>query len=91
MENVKFETHRQIIIDFYQNHEAKGEPYTAAHFAKMNVPRRTVYNTIAWYESGNTYKQEEDAGQPKKLTRAQEQKVLKKMRNKNEGTYATLH
>ena len=91
MENVKFETRRQIIINFYQIYEAKGKPYTAAHFAKMNVPRRTVYNTIAWYESGDTYKQGEGAGQPKKLTGVQERKVLKKMENKNEGPYATFY
>ena len=91
MENVKFETHCQIIINFYQNHKAKGNPYTVAHFAKMNVPRRTVCNTIALYESGNTYKQGEGAEQPKKLTGVQERKVLKKIENKIEGPYATFH
>ena len=78
MENVKFETSHQIIINFYQNFQAKEKPYTVAHFAKMNVPRRTVYNNKAWYESGNTYKQGEGAGQPKKLKGVQERKVLKK-------------
>ena len=91
MENVKFETRCQIIINFYQNYEAKGKPYTVAHFAKMNVPRRTVYNTIAWYEYGDKYKQGEGARQPKKLTGVKERKVLKKMETKNERPYATFH
>ena len=47
MENVKFETRCQIIINFYQNYEAKEKPFPVAHFAKINVPRRIVYNTIA--------------------------------------------
>ena len=91
MENVKFEMRRQIIINFYQSYEAKGKPYTVAHFAKMNVPRRSAYNTTAWYESGDTNKQGKGARQPKKLTRVQERKVLKKMEKKNESPYAAFY
>ena len=82
-----FEMRLQIVINFYQNHEAKGKPYTATHFAKMDVPQRTVYNAIARYESSDTHKQREGAGQLKKLTCVQEQKVMKEMENKN----ATFH
>ena len=70
MENVKFETRRQIIIDFYQNYKAKGKPYTVAHFAKMNVPLHTMCKAKARLESWDTHKQKGGAGQPKKLTRA---------------------
>ena len=85
MENVKFEMRHQIIINFYRNHEANGKQYTVAHFAKMNVPRprRTVCNTIARYESGNTHKQRTGTGRPKTLTRMQERKDMKEMENRN--------
>ena len=44
----------QIIIDFYQNHEAKGKPYTVAHFTKMKVGKRQVHRAIARYEFGKS-------------------------------------
>ena len=55
MENIKHETRRQIIIDFYQNHQAKGKPYTVSNFAKMQVGRRQVYRAIERYESGASH------------------------------------
>ena len=57
----------------------------------MNVLRRIIHNAIARYESGDTYKQMKGGGRPKKLTRAQERKVVKEMENKSEGPYATFH
>ena len=68
MENIKHETHQQIIIDFYRNHQAKGKPYTVSNFAKMQVGRRQVYHAIERYESGASHQRQGKKGQPRKLT-----------------------
>ena len=52
MENIKHVTRQQIIIDFYQNYQAKGKPYTVSNCAKMQVGRRQVYRAIERYECG---------------------------------------
>ena len=83
MENIKHETHRQIIIDFYRNHQAKGKPYTVSNFAKMQVGRRQVYHAIERYESGASHQRQGKKGQPRKLTQDQEKKVIKAMEEKN--------
>ena len=83
MENIKHETRRQIIIDFYRNHQAKGKPCTVFNFAKMQVGRRQVYRAIEWYESGASYQRQGNKGQPTKLTQDQEKKVIKAMEEKN--------
>ena len=83
MENIEHETHRQIIIDFYRNHQAKGKPYTVSNFAKMQVGRRQVYRAIERYESGASHQRQGKKGQPRKLTQDQEKKVIKAMEEKN--------
>ena len=62
MENVKKEMRYQIIIDFHQNHEAKGKLYTVAHFTKIEVGKRQVVQ----YESGKSYQHQDGKRTPKK-------------------------
>ena len=83
MENIKHETRRQIIIDFYRNHQAKGKPYTVFNFAKMQVGRRQVNHAIEQYECGAPHQRQEKKGQPRKLTQDQEKRVIKAMEEKN--------
>ena len=85
MENIKHETHRQIIINFYQNHQAKGKPYSVSNFAKMQVGRRQVYRAIERYESGASHQRQGKKGQPRKLTQDEEKKVIKAMEEMNES------
>ena len=79
MENIKHKTHRQIIFNFYQNHQAKGKPYIVSNFAKMQLGRHQVYRAIERYESGASHQCQGKKGQPRKLTRDQEKKVIKAM------------
>ena len=83
MEDIKHETRRQIIINFYQNHQAKGKPYTVSNFAKMQVGRRQVYRAIERYESGASHQRQGKKGQPRKLTQDQEKRVIKALEEKN--------
>ena len=85
MENIKHETHRQIIIDFYRNHQAKGKPYTVSNFAKMQVGLRQVYRAIERYESGASHQHQGKKGQPGKLTQDEEKKVIKAMEEMNKS------
>ena len=85
MENIKHETRRQIIIDFYQNYQAKGKPYTVPNCAKMQVRRRQVYHAIERYESGASHQRQGKKGQPRKLTQDEEKKVIKAMEEMNES------
>ena len=43
MEGINNATHCQIVINFYQNNQAKGKPYTIEHFSKLNVTHHQVY------------------------------------------------
>ena len=83
MENIKHETRRQIIIDFYQNYPAKGKPYTVSYCAKMQVGRRQVYCAIKRYECGASHQRQGKKGQPRKLTQDEEKKAIKAMEEKN--------
>ena len=83
MENIKHETRRQIIIDFYQNHQAKGKPCTVFNFAKMQVGWRQVNRAIEQYECGAPHQRQEKKGQPRKLMQDQEMRVIKAMEEKN--------
>ena len=83
MENIKHETHRQIIIDFYQDHQAKGKPYTVSNFAKMQVGQCQVYRAIKRYESGASHQRQGKKGQPRKLTQDEEKKVIEAMEEMN--------
>ena len=83
MEDIKHETRRQIIINFYQNHQAKGKPYTVSNFAKMQVGQRQVYRTIEQYESGASHQRQGKKGHPRKLTQDEVKKVIKAMEEKN--------
>ena len=83
MENIKHETHRQIIIDFYRNHQAKGKPYTVSNFAKMQVGRRQVYRAIERNECGASHQCQGKRWQPRKLMQDQEMRVIKAMEEKN--------
>ena len=85
MENIKHETHWQIIIDFYRNHQAKGKPYTISNFAMMQVRRRQVYRAIERYECGASHQRHGKKGQPRKLMQDQEMGVIKAMEEKNES------
>ena len=83
MEGINDATRRQIITNFYRNHQAKGKPYTVEYFRKLNVIRRQVYRAIERFESGISHKQQLGAGRPKTLSRRQETKLKKDMENKN--------
>ena len=91
MENAKNETCRQIIINFYRKNQAKGKLFTVEFFSKIDVKRDQVYRAIARFESGVSHEQRKGAGRPRKLSKREENKVVKEMENKNEGPYATFH
>ena len=79
-DNYFIEMRCQIIIDFYQNHKAKGKPYAVAHFAK--VGNRQVHRAIARYESSKSYQHQKGSGCPRKVIQ-REEAGIKKMENKN--------
>ena len=43
MEGINNATRCQIVINFYQNNQAKGKPYTTEYFSKLNVTHHQVY------------------------------------------------
>ena len=83
MENAKNEMRCQIIINFYRKNQAKGKLFTVEFFSKIDVKRDQVYRAIARFESGVSHEQRKGAGRPRKLTKREENKVVKEMENKN--------
>ena len=43
MEGINNATRGQIVINFYQNNQAKGKPYTTEYFSELNVTHHQVY------------------------------------------------
>ena len=91
MENAKNETHRQIIINFYQKNQAKGKLFTLEFFSKLDVKRNQVYRAIARFESGVSHNQWKGAGRPRKLSKRKENKVARRWKIRMVHRYATFH
>ena len=82
MEGVKHETRRQIMTFYWKNWQ-QGKAYTVKYFKRLNVEKKQVYRAIARVETGQSHRQKQGAGAPRKLSNRQEKQVVKSMEDKN--------
>ena len=87
MENVKYKTWPQIIINFHQNPIKKGKAYTVAHILKMQVTRSKVYHILQRFNVSESDLLKISASGPRKPPEKEELKIVNVMKNKNESFY----
>ena len=86
MEGIKHETRRQIIMNFYRKNWQQGKAYTVEYFKRLNVEKKQVYRAIARVETGQSHRQKQGAGAPRKLSNRQEKHKGKHCQNRKWGT-----
>ena len=68
MENIKNETRREIIINFYRKKTNNGLNHIrSTFFPKLDVKQGQVYQAMARSEFGESHKQRKGTGRPGKL------------------------
>lgn len=64
MEKLSEQQRRDIIVNFYRDHEADGKSHTVKHFVAMGVPKRSIYSVLARFQQTQTTKRKQGSGRP---------------------------
>ena len=67
----------------------KGKLYTIKYFAKLDVGKMQVYQTIVRVESGESHLHRAGVGRPLQLSKTQENQFVKAMENKSGSSRPT--
>jgi hypothetical protein len=83
MNSLNQQQRRELIVDFYKQHEEKGKVFTIQHFCNAGIPRRTVYNILSTAaKRGTTARRRGSGGHNKKLSNASRAAIVRNNVNK---------